>query len=306
MRGVFGIFQSSVNSREHDDKPSTKLVHVSCTFVTVTYHILQKVAFIQEHIMTATRWLPEYSAQTLLFCTLITFTGYKVWTYLRHPLRKFPGPPLAAWTNFPYCYWLLNGRQPFVLLQLHEKYGPVVRTAPNELSFNTAASWKDIYGYRPGHRPFVKGDFYDGAVFVKRFGTRSLVNTRDPTEHGQMRRYLSNAFSEKSLREQEALVAQEVDMLVQKLEEYGGAKDGTDLQRWLNMATFDIVGSLSFGKSFDALQNGERISEKHGCHNRELMILRWLTSNCGIHFARSPNTFVRGNGETNSMAQHGG
>jgi cytochrome P450 len=208
--------------------------------------------------MTVTTHVPEHSVQTILLCTLIVLAGYKLWTHLRHPLRKFPGPHLAAWTNLPYCYWLLGGRQPFVLLQLHEKYGPVVRTAPNELSFNTAASWKDIYGYRPGHRPFVKGDFYDGAAFVKNFATRSLVNTKDPTEHGKMRRYLANAFSEKSLREQEALVAQEVDTLVQKLGEYGGTKDGTDLQRWLNMATFDITGSLSFGKSFDALQNGIR------------------------------------------------
>ncbi|KAJ5938879.1 Short-chain dehydrogenase/reductase SDR [Penicillium verhagenii] len=48
----------------------------------------------------------------------------------------------------PYCAWLLSGRQPYTLLGLHLKYGPVVRTAPNELSFNTAQSWKDIHGFR--------------------------------------------------------------------------------------------------------------------------------------------------------------
>jgi cytochrome P450 len=207
-------------------------------------------------MFTDSSWKLEYSFQSFLICTIIIFVCHATWTHLRHPLRHFPGPRLAAWSDIPYCYWLIGGRQPFILLELHEKYGPVVRVAPNELSFNTATSWKDIYGYRPGHRAFVKSKFYDGGPFVKRFGTRSLVNTQDPTEHGKMRRYLSHAFSEKSLREQETIVAEEVDKLVEKLGEFGAAENGTNLQRWLNMATFDIVGSLSFGKSFDALQNG--------------------------------------------------
>jgi hypothetical protein len=207
-------------------------------------------------MFTASSWKLEYSFQSFLVCTLIIYVCHATWTHLQHPLHHFPGPRLAAWSNIPYCYWLIGGRQPFILLELHEKYGPVVRVAPNELSFNTATSWKDIYGYRPGHMAFVKSKFYDGGPFVKRFGTRSLVNTQDPTEHGKMRRYLSHAFSEKSLREQETLVAEEVDKLVEKLGEFGAAENGTNLQRWLNMGTFDIVGSLSFGKSFDALQNG--------------------------------------------------
>jgi cytochrome P450 len=206
-------------------------------------------------------WVLEHSFQSLLIDAFVIYVCHAIWTHLRHPLREFPGPRLAAWSDIPYCYWLLRGRQPFILLGLHEKYGPVVRIAPNELSFNTASSWKDIYGYRPGHSPFIKGGFYDGGPFVKRFGTRSLVNIKDPTEHGQMRRYLAHAFSDKSMREQEELVAKEVDTLVKKLGQFGAAEDGTNLQSWLNMATFDIAGSLGFGKSFDALQNGT--SNKH-------------------------------------------
>jgi hypothetical protein len=207
-------------------------------------------------MITDFSWILKYSFQSLLVDAFIIYVCHATWTHLRHPLRKFPGPQLAAWSDIPYCYWLLCGRQPYVLLRLHEKYGPVVRIAPNELSFNTAASWKDIYGYRPGHKPFIKGGFYDGGPFVKRFGIRSLVNIKDPAEHGQMRRYLSHAFSEKSLREQEELVAEEVDTLVEKLGQFGAAEDGTDIQSWLNMATFDVAGSLGFGTSFDALQNG--------------------------------------------------
>lgn len=198
--------------------------------------------------------------EQLTFALLSSFFAlavlYKLRAHTQHPLYKFPGPPLAAWSNTPYSYWFMRGRQPFVMLRLHETYGPVVRVAPNELSFNTATSWRDIYGYRSGHLQFRKGDFYDGAAFVESTGFRSIINTRDPIEHGRMHRHLAHAFSEKSVREQEALIAEEVDLFVEKLGQHGKKEQGTDLQRWLNMTTFDITGSLSFGKSFGAVQNG--------------------------------------------------
>lgn len=73
-----------------------------------------------------------------------------------------------------------------------------------------------------------------------------------------MRRYLSFAFSAQALREQESLVAEIVDALVQKMMEVGaGRGEEMDMERWLRMCTFDITGSLAFGKSFDALMNGK-------------------------------------------------
>jgi hypothetical protein len=35
---------------------------------------------------------------------------------------------------------------------MHEKYGDVVRVAPNELSFAGEEAWRDIYTHRPGHK----------------------------------------------------------------------------------------------------------------------------------------------------------
>jgi hypothetical protein len=39
---------------------------------------------------------------------------------------------------------------------IHEKYGSIVRVAPNEVSFIDARACKDIYGQRSGHKPFPK------------------------------------------------------------------------------------------------------------------------------------------------------
>ncbi|KAF2740901.1 cytochrome P450, partial [Polyplosphaeria fusca] len=192
-----------------------------------------------------------------------------------YPLSRFPGPWLAAYTNIPYSYWFLKGRQPFVMLALHEKYGPVVRTAPNELSFNTPESWKDIYGHRSGRKTFTKGDFYDGAAFADT--VRSIVNTKDPVEHGKMRRHLAHAFSDRALTEQQVLITETIDLLIEKLEEHGDSKEGVNLQRWLNMAAFDLVGSLAFGKSFETLQNGSRLlGGRHRTATFNLQSLRLL------------------------------
>jgi hypothetical protein len=39
-----------------------------------------------------------------------------------------------------------QGVLPYEVKSLHDKYGPVVRIAPEELSYNCAEAWQDIYG----------------------------------------------------------------------------------------------------------------------------------------------------------------
>jgi cytochrome P450 len=176
------------------------------------------------------------------------------WNHLRHPLYRFPGPFLASWSNVLHSYWFLGGRQPYEILALHEKYGPVVRTSPNELSFSSAGSWRDIYGFRQGHKPFVKSSFYDGGSFADR--AHSIVSERDPIVHAQMRKYLSHAFSDRSLKEQEGLVAEAVNLFIRQLGVHASRPEGTDLVKWFNLTTFDIIGSLAFGEAFGGLTSG--------------------------------------------------
>ena len=175
--------------------------------------------------------------------------------HVNHPLYKFPGPILAGWSNVLHSWTFLSGRQPYKILALHEKYGPVVRTSPNELSFSSAASWRDIYGFRPGHKPFIKSEFYDGGSFADQ--AHSIVSERDPVVHGKMRKYLSHAFSDKSLKDQEHLVAEMVDLFIDRIGTHGAEGGGVDLVMWFNLLTFDIIGSLAFGEPFGGLESGE-------------------------------------------------
>ena len=53
------------------------------------------------------------------------------------PLSKYPGPFLASLSRLWYTYINWCGTQHEVLPRLHEKYGDIVRVAPNEVYVNT-------------------------------------------------------------------------------------------------------------------------------------------------------------------------
>ncbi|KAF6758569.1 hypothetical protein DFP72DRAFT_176311 [Ephemerocybe angulata] len=64
-----------------------------------------------------------------------------------HPLAHFPGPTLAALTDYYVMYYdvIKGGEMLDQLNILHERYGPVVRFGPNQLHFSDPAAYDAIY-----------------------------------------------------------------------------------------------------------------------------------------------------------------
>ena len=137
---------------------------------------------------------------------------------------------------------------------MHDRYGEVVRIAPNELSFTSASAWQDIYGHHQGRLNFPKNPlwFAPGPD-----GIHSILSAND-ADHARYRRLLSHAFSDKALRQQEHLLLSYVDLLMMRLgDQIKASNNGTarvDLVRWFNFTTFDIIGDLSLGESFHCLE----------------------------------------------------
>ncbi|OTB06020.1 hypothetical protein M426DRAFT_259843 [Hypoxylon sp. CI-4A] len=180
---------------------------------------------------------------TLVAISIITKWIYNVYF---HPLSSFPGPFIYRASQLPLRWHQVKGREPFVLAKLHKKYGPVVRIAPNDLSYTNVEAWKGIYGHHvaaggvPLERNLPKSpdlDFY---------GALGLFSA-DGEDHIRQRRQLAPAFSQKSLREQEPLITRYIDHLMERFEEGAEAKRSVDLSGWLNFVTFDIIGDLMFG-----------------------------------------------------------
>lgn len=135
------------------------------------------------------------------------------------------------------------------LYNAHEKYGPVVRVAPNMLSFNTATALKSIYGHGATARHIQKGNFYEAFPAVK--GVHNTHNAISKTEHGFKRRVLSVAFSENALRSMEGAILGAVDTLVEGIRKDG--PKGVDMGERFSWMTFDVMGELCFGKTFGML-----------------------------------------------------
>ena len=125
----------------------------------------------------------------------------------------------------------------------------MVRPSPDELSFTAPAAWHDMYAQIPGRKAFPK----DLRLFV---GIDSIVTAND-ADHSRLRRILAHAFSDKALREQEPLLQTHVDdFLAGMREQIAGPAGGTvDLTPWFSWYTFDVIGDLSFGESFNCLRD---------------------------------------------------
>lgn len=181
-----------------------------------------------------------------------------------HPLAKFPGPFLHRASRFPFVYRMLRGTLVTDVLAFHERYGSVVRLAPDELAFASPQAWRDIYGHRPGHDELPKSD-----MFYRNAGMPPSIVSEDKDSHAVLRRLLAGGFSDRSMRDQEPIIGAYVDLLVTRLREHAVDRDSKDphtgLQRpraldmtaWYNWTTFDIIGDLAFGEPFGGLDRAE-------------------------------------------------
>jgi cytochrome P450 len=148
----------------------------------------------------------------------------------------------------------VRGRLPHWIKGLHDQFGSdVVRISPRELSFINASAWKNIHGNRPSHRSLEK----DPAVYRKPPNEIASLLTANRADHARMRRVLGHAFSDRASRDQEPVVESYVDILIKRLHEQVEGLEGgkLDISNWFRWLSFDIAGDLSFGESFECLQN---------------------------------------------------
>jgi hypothetical protein len=148
---------------------------------------------------------------------------------------------------------LLSGKVHIWQQELHAKYGPVVRYAPDELSFIDGTVWKEAYGH--GSQNFPKDPRFYGLDAAE--GRSPGLIASDNESHARQRKIVAHAFSDKALREQESLLKSYTELLLKQLRKTIG-KDGTskvDLTQWYNFTTFDIMGDLTFGEPLHLLDD---------------------------------------------------
>lgn len=173
-----------------------------------------------------------------------------------HPVAKFPGPIYAGATSLAFHAVTISGDMVPWLRNLHERYGEVVRIAPDTLSFINPQAWKDIYGHRARGKQSNPKD--PRRATARDFnGVTSLISEPDDDEHGRMRRIFSHAFSDKALREQQTLFTRYINQLIDNIRRDLAIDPNRefDAVKLYNFTTFDIMGDLSFGEPLGLLEN---------------------------------------------------
>lgn len=195
-------------------------------------------------------WPEEGDIVDTTLQAIFTWVSYQLYF---HPLARIPGPPHWILSRVPFVWALRRGEFAARITEIHERYGPVVRIASNEVSFIDEKAWSAFYAYRQGSSLPKSPFWYRPRVNNGTYGIMGSPNA----DHGRFRRALAPAFTEKAMREHEPMIQHHVNLLLSKFRNEAAKETPFDVVDWFEYAAFDIVGDLSFSKSFRTLENSE-------------------------------------------------
>lgn len=223
-----------------------------------------------------------FGVSIVLICFFISYRIH--W----HPLSHIPGPTLAKitgqWRNIRY--W--RGTWHDDILQVHRKYGRIVRIAPNEVSVVDGQAARLLYG---NGAIALKTDWY--TTWDSPVGPPSLFSIRDKKMHTYCRKRVAGAYSMTSVLRYEPDIQRCLDLLVTKLEDHAGQGVIANLSEWTSAFAYDVIACLAYGAPLGHLESGS-----------DLMDIRkslyftfsfnaclghypgqsWLMTNCGTQF----------------------
>ncbi|VDB94145.1 unnamed protein product [Peniophora sp. CBMAI 1063] len=191
------------------------------------------------------------------------------WAVDGRGLRAYPGPWLAQFSDLWLAWTASHGHRCETVHELHNKYGPFVRIAPNHISVAARDAIPTIYAHGSN---LMKSNFYDVFVTIM----PGLFNTRDRAAHARKRRLVAHVFSMRSVQAYQPLVLSHLHVLLDKWDalcakgrgdargvegdsKWRGA-DGRvwfDCFPWFSYLSFDIIGDLCFGEPFGMLEAGK-------------------------------------------------
>ncbi|OIW25663.1 cytochrome P450 [Coniochaeta ligniaria NRRL 30616] len=206
------------------------------------------------------------TAKTAVAAITIALLTRVVWKVTSNVLfspipSSVPGPFIARLTTKWILLVDLSGSRARTVHELHKKYGPVVRLAPNELSFAALQAVKPVYG---SGTTCIKSSAYDN------FGRLGSFQMRDPAQHRERQKRVAHVFAQSSLQQMEPLIQGVVDRLIGVIGQSLGKQ--VDALHWCRMTALDISGEVLMGKSFGAFDaNGAAPTYVHHLDNAYLV-----------------------------------
>lgn len=233
----------------------------------------------------------------VLLLLLSSHFAFHLYKSLTSPLRAIPGPFWSRFTKLWYLNRVRKGHFEKENIHLHEKYGSIVRLAPDMYSISDISAVKTVYG--TGSR-FPKSDWYLGWKHPSP-DSWTLFSDRNVRRHGlyffffplvcfcdilthrpaETRKRFSSLYSMSSLVNYEEFVDHCADLFAARLTGFSETRETFDLHHWFQCYAFDVIGEMTFG---------ERFGELHSCYSsciqitmgKKLNNIIWLLWQCRI------------------------
>lgn len=198
-------------------------------------------------------WVRESPATVILTILILRFLLKK---YLS-PLRRYPGPFFASGSRLYSFYITWRGDTHERHVKVHQKYGPIVRIQPNQLSFSSPEAARQVLA--PG-KGFYKTDFY--WVFPPAGNPDIFTEIREDI-HAMKKRFVNQPYSLASFQSLAPWIDETIQLLCDRLDGLCSAtfrsSITTDLGDWLHYFAFDVLGQVAFSTPFGFLEQGKDV-----------------------------------------------
>lgn len=152
------------------------------------------------------------------------------------------------------------------LVQMHKKYGPVVRTAPNVLDIDIPEMIKTVFNIKGD---WAKTEFYlSSSVLVNGHPVYNLFSELDKQKHAEEKKLVSKLYFPNAVLSLEPHMDSAITQLCNELETRFINPTTTtssdqkeepkvfDLGDWISLYAWDVLGSVTFSRPFGYLSSG--------------------------------------------------
>ncbi|KAF2176414.1 cytochrome P450 [Zopfia rhizophila CBS 207.26] len=180
-----------------------------------------------------------------ILCSIFHAYSPKVWAV--------PGPFFAKFSRVWYLRQVSHRDFQKTNIELHRRYGPVVRIAPNEFSIDDPEAVKIIYGHGTQYSQWYRASGHPNIP--------DLFTDQNSRRHAVLRRKVASLYSMTTLLRMEPCVEQCTALLTERLREFAQSQAMFNLQYWLQCYAFDLIGLITVAKRFGLLDDG---TDPHG------------------------------------------
>ncbi|TFK91279.1 cytochrome P450 [Polyporus arcularius HHB13444] len=207
--------------------------------------------FVQASTWSYSPLLVTLSLISAYFASLAATTvGYRLSPW--HPLAQYPGPTLWKVSSLFLSKISLTGRRHKILDRLHQRYGPILRIAPNTLSINTPSA-VSMY------QTMEKSEAYRRPARIK-VVTMFFKNEHEKL-HRERKKIWATLFTPSGQMELMPSLETRAWNLMQCLERrQSESPDGlVDLSLAVAHWSYDFMGDMVFGgcNKYELMKNGD-------------------------------------------------